>query len=554
MSFSGEEIAIIGTSCRVAGADSPAELWQSMISGEDLQSDTSPRFSGYYDEANGQNKGLTNVRHAYLLKGDLNRFDNSFFSISPVEAAAIDPQQRLLLEICWEAFESAGIRLDKLRGSDTAVFAGLFTSDYGTSLLRDIDTTPKYHSTGTSNSIAANRISYFFDLHGPSMVIDTACSSTLTALHQAINTLRAGEAKQAVVCGANLIINPDMFVTMSELGFLSPRGRCHSFDASGDGYARGEGVMAIILKPLKEAIADNDPIRAVIRGSRLNQDGRTNGITLPSSEAQEENIRKLYASIGILPSDVDYIEAHGTGTRIGDPIEMTAIERIFASPQRSQKLIVGSIKCHVGHLEACAALIGIIKTIECLERGFVPAQLHLREPNPKINFNELKIPTSTLPWHERKGRARMAGVNSFGFGGANGHVVLEQYLRSDAPNTGATERPFLVKISAETEAALARSRDDLASYLSSSGVHICDVSYTSLLRRSLLRKSQYFVASSTKDLIQQLSPGTNNTLPAVITSQDSEGSKPFGIVLVFVLLHAWDIPLAKSLQLMLQAS
>jgi len=502
-----------------------------MIAGEDLQSDTSARFSGYYDEINGQTKGLTNVHHAYLMKKGIDRFDNSFFGIPPVEAAAIDPQQRLLLEICWEAFESAGIRLDKLRGSDTAVFAGLFTSDYGTSLLRDIDATPKYHSTGTSNSIAANRISYFFNLRGPSMVIDTACSSTVTALHQAITTLKAGEAEQAVVCGANLILNPDMFVTMSELGFLSPRGRCHSFDASGDGYARGEGVMAIVLKPLKKAIADNDPIRAVIRGSRLNQDGRTNGITLPSGEAQEENIRRLYDSIGILPSDLDYLEVHGTGTKVGDPIEMGAIERIFASEQRSQKLIAGSVKCHVGHLEACAALIGIIKSIECLERGFVPAQLHLLEPNPKINFHELNVPTSTTPWPVRKDRARMAGINSFGFGGANGHVVLEQYLRTDEPDTAVVARYFLVKVSADSESALARSREDLASYLSASSIRIADVSYTSLLRRSLLRKSQFFVASSTTDLIQRLRAEANNTLPAIMTSQSNESSKRLAFVL-----------------------
>ncbi|KAL2752849.1 hypothetical protein ACRALDRAFT_1083424 [Sodiomyces alcalophilus JCM 7366] len=530
-----ENIAIIGTSCRVAGANSPAELWQSMIAGEDLQSDTSARFSGYYDQVNGKTKGLTNVRHAYLMKDGIDRFDNSFFGIAPVEAAAIDPQQRLLLEICWEAFESAGIPLDKLRGSDTAVFAGLFTSDYGTSLLRDIDATPKYHSTGTSNSIAANRISYFFNLRGPSMVIDTACSSTLTALHQAIITLKAGEADQAVVCGANLILNPDMFVTMSELGFLSPRGRCHSFDASGDGYARGEGVMAIVLKPLDKAIADNDPIRAVIRGSRLNQDGRTNGITLPSGAAQEENIRNLYSSVGISPSDLDYLEAHGTGTKVGDPIEMGAIERVFASEQRSQKLIAGSIKCHVGHLEACAALIGIIKTIECLERGFVPAQLHLVEKNPKINFDELRIPTSTIPWPEKQGRPRMAGVNSFGFGGANGHVVLEQFLRTTPePDTTSVARPFLVKVSADTESALARSRDHLASYLSASppsSIHISDVSYTSLLRRSLLRKSQFFVASSTTDLVQKLRAEANNALPPVMSSQGDEGGKRLALVL-----------------------
>lgn len=434
-----DDIAIIGTACRVAGAKSPVGLWESLMEGRDVQADTSSRFTGYYDEKHGKSKGLTNVHNAYLIEEGIDRFDNDFFGIAPVEAAAIDPQQRLLLEVTYEALESAGIPLERIRGTDTAVFAGmlleirnrpeepgsdsspgLFTSDYGTSLLRDVDTTPKYHSTGTSNSIAANRISYFFDVHGPSMVIDTACSSTITALHQAISCLKAGESKTAIVCGANLILNPDMFVTMSELGFLSPRGRCHSFDASGDGYARGEGVLSMVIKPLADAIADNDPIKAVIRGTRLNQDGKTNGITLPSGEAQQQNIELLYQRLNLSPDDVQYFEAHGTGTKVGDPIEMGAIERVFASPSRKDKLVVGSVKSNCGHLEACAALIGIIKTVECMQRGWIPGQLHLQNPNPKINFDDLHVPLEATRWPESTDGKRRAVVNSFGFGGANG--------------------------------------------------------------------------------------------------------------------------------------
>ncbi|KAF1818303.1 thiolase-like protein [Dissoconium aciculare CBS 342.82] len=478
MAPSEDPIAIIGTSCRVAGANNPAELWSSLLKGEDLQSST----------------------------------------------------DRMLLEVCWEAFESAGIALEKLRGSDTAVYAGLFVNDYGTSLLRDIDATPKYHSTGTANSIAANRVSYFFDLRGPSMVIDTACSSTITALHMASNALRAGDAQQAVVCGANIILNPDMFVTMSELGFLSPRGRCHSFDASGDGYARGEGVMAIVLKPLSQAIADNDPIRAIIRGSRLNQDGRTNGITLPSGEAQEDNIRKLYSSIGVDPSEVDYLEAHGTGTKVGDPIELGAIERVFTTVPRREKLIVGSIKCHVGHLEACAALIGIIKTIECLNRGAIPAQLHIKELNPKINFKDLHIPQELLQWPQKNQIPRLAGVNSFGFGGANGHVVLEQYIRPQTTAPLNASRPHLVRLSAETDSALAQSRADLAAYLVDQKSPLGDVSYMSLLRRSLLQKSQYFVASTLEDLVLQLQAGPGEAAPPVISSSGGDGPRSFAFV------------------------
>lgn len=305
------DIAIIGMSCRVAGANSPSQLWEMLAASKDVQQEIT-RFNsaGYYKPTGGPLKGLTNVRHAYLIDEGIDRFDNGFFSIPPLEALAMDPQQRLLLELAYEAVESAGLPLDGFQGTDTAVYTGMFTNDYGSSLLRDVDSTPKYQSTGTSNSIAANRLSYFFDLHGPSMVIDTACSSTMVALHQAVLSLKAGEAGMALVCGANLIINPDMFIHMSELGFLSPKGRCQSFDASGDGYARGEGVLALLLKPLDQAIRDGDPIRSVIRGTHINQDGRTNGITMPSSEAQQKNMDALYHKYDILPRDVQYFEAH----------------------------------------------------------------------------------------------------------------------------------------------------------------------------------------------------------------------------------------------------
>jgi acyl transferase domain-containing protein len=264
------------------------------------------------------------------------------------------------------------------------------------------------------------------------MVIDTACSSTITALHQAISCISAGDSKVAIVCGANLIMNPDMFVTMSELGFLSPRGKCHSFDASGDGYARGEGVLSMIIKPLADAIADNDPIKAVIKGSRLNQDGKTGGITLPSGDAQQKNMQHLYQRLELDPDNVQYFEAHGTGTRVGDPIEMGAIEQVFASSSRKEKLIVGSVKSNCGHLESCAALIGIIKTVECMERGWIPGQLHLQVPNPKINFDALHVPLEATPWPITVDNKRTAVVNSFGFGGANGKLNMLSRLRPRA--------------------------------------------------------------------------------------------------------------------------
>ncbi|KAJ6263867.1 Hybrid PKS-NRPS synthetase pynA [Drechslerella dactyloides] len=476
------DIAIIGMSCRVAGANTPSELWNVLAESQDVRSRIT-RFSadGFYHPEGGQRKGLTNVQHAYTIHDGIDRFDNGFFAITPVEASAMDPQQRLLLEVTYEAIESAGLRLDDISGTATAVYAGIFTTDYHTSLLRDVDATPKYQATGTANSIAANRISYTFNLTGHSVSLDTACSSTMVALHMAVKTIQNGEAPMAIVCGANLILNPDMFVHMSELGFLSPRGRCHSFDASGDGYVRGEGCLALLLKPLKQAIRDNDPIRAVIKGTRLNQDGRTQGITLPSSAAQRANMAALYDDHAINPADIQYVEAHGTGTAAGDPIEMSALDSIFGSSHTENPLVVGSIKSNIGHLESCAALAGIIKTVEALERGKIPPQMHFKNPNPKIDFSRMKIPTTLLDWPVSTSQVRRAAVNSFGFGGTNGHAVFENYPREHSPAVEES-RPFLFIISAENETSLNQLCSSYADYIEANQPSLRDLSLVERLR------------------------------------------------------------------------
>ncbi|KAL9609780.1 MAG: hypothetical protein Q9167_005476 [Letrouitia subvulpina] len=513
-------------SCRVAGANSPAQLFENLASSKDVRREID-RFNsvGYYKPSGGPRKGLTNVRHAYLLDEGIDRFDNEFFAIPAIEAEAIDPQQRLLLELAYEAIENAGIPLEKIQGTDTAVYTGLFTNDYGTSLLRDVDFTPKYQSTGTSNSMAANRISYFFDLRGPSMVLDTACSSTLAALHQALNGLKAKESEMALVCGANLILNPDMvsndaatpsgvfpfvsqhiltqFIHMSELGFLSPDGTCKSFDASGNGYARGEGVLALLIKPLAYALRDNDPIRSVIKATRMNQDGRTNGITLPSSEAQRWNMQALYANSKLSPGDIQYLEAHGTGTKVGDPIELSAVDSIFGAYHSEQPLIVGSAKSNVGHLEACAAIVGVIKTVECLERGQIPAQKHFINPNPNVNFTSINIPTSLINWPPTKNGIRRAAVNSFGFGGTNCHAVLE-YFPLTAPVSRETSRPFLFKISAASEFSLQRLATIYADYVSTSQPTLDRLAYTLFVRRSTLKKSLFLIATNHGDFVEKL--------------------------------------------------
>ncbi|KAK6359052.1 hypothetical protein TWF696_000222 [Orbilia brochopaga] len=511
--YQDDDIAIIGMSCRVAGANTPSELWNVLAESQDVRSRIT-RFSadGFYHPEGGPRKGLTNVQHAYTIHDGIDRFDNGFFSITPVEASAMDPQQRLLLEVVYESIESAGLRLDDISGTATAVYAGIFTTDYHTSLLRDIDATPKYQATGTANSIAANRISYTFNLTGHSVSLDTACSSTIVALHMAVKTIQNGEAPMAIVCGANLILNPDMFVHMSELGFLSPRGRCHSFDASGDGYVRGEGCLALLLKPLKQAIQDNDPIRAVIKGTRLNQDGRTQGITLPSSAAQRANMEALYKDYNINPADIQYVEAHGTGTAAGDPLEMSALDSIFGPSHVENPLVVGSVKSNIGHLESCAALAGIIKTVEALERGKIPPQMHFKTPNPKIDFSRMKIPTTILDWPSSSDRTRKAAINSFGFGGTNGHAVLESYPREDS-SLVQEDRPFLFIVSAENEASLNQLCTSYADYVEANQPSLQDLSYTLAARRSIHRRSRLFVADSCSSLVEKLRGDHSSSKP-----------------------------------------
>lgn len=337
-----KDIAVIGIACRVAGASSPAELWKNLLSSKDVQRRiTRFNIDGFYHPAGGPLKGLTNVDRAYMLDDDdVDKFDNAFFHVTPNEVTAMDPQQRILLEVSYEAIENAGIPLEDFVGTDTAVFTGTLSvssgsvsrlttvigiegSDYHSVLARDLDVAPEYIVTGTAGCMASNRLSYFYDLSGPSMSVDTACSSSMAALHQAVRTLQHGDSTMALVCGSNLILNPESFISMTELGFIGPSGRCRSFEALAEGYGRGEGIGVILLKTFQRAIDDHDPIRAVIKGTRLNQDGRTQGITLPSALAQQRNMESLYNELGIDRSGIQYLEAHVcvsvTGAIVDDP-------------------------------------------------------------------------------------------------------------------------------------------------------------------------------------------------------------------------------------------
>ena len=438
-----EPIAVIGTSCRFAGGvTTPSKLWELLANPIDLSREVPPeRFNiAAFYHPDGEYHGTTNSPKAYFLDQDHRVFDASFFNITPKEAEAIDPQQRMLLEVVYEALESAGYTLRQYAGRNVAVYAGLMTADYDMASQRDELDNSQYHATGNARSILSNRISYFFDFHGPSMTVDTACSSSLVALHQAVLSLRSGESSMACVAGANLILAPEQFIVESNLHMLSPSGHCRMWDAAADGYARGEGVAAIFIKPLSQAIADGDRIEAVIRETGVNSDGRSRGITMPNWVAQSALIQDTYQRAGLDPKDpqdrCQYFEAHGTGTSAGDPNEARAIEDAFfghdenATPS-NDKLLVGSVKTVIGHTEGAAGLAGLIKVIVSMRNGSVPPNLHLEKLNPEVEkyYTHLHVPTAIAPWPRAPaGQPKRGSINSFGFGGTNAHAIVEEYL------------------------------------------------------------------------------------------------------------------------------
>ncbi|KIW12217.1 hypothetical protein PV08_09493 [Exophiala spinifera] len=422
-------IAIIGLSCRLPGeASTPASFWESLLKARSEYSKVPPErweTGAFYDPLK-KRLNTSHVEGGHFLKQNIAAFDASFFNINQNEAQAIDPQQRMMLEVSYEAIENAGISLDSMAGSKTGCFIGAFTNDYREILFRDPDAAPKYAVTGAGAELLSNRLSWFYDLRGPSVTMGTACSSGLVALHLACQSIRTGESNMALVGATNLLLDPMMFIGLTRQQFLSPDGLCKSFDASGDGYSRGEGVVALMLKPVDQAIRDGDNIRAVIRGTGMNQDGKTKGITVPSTDAQAELIRTTYESAGIDFKDTHYFEAHGPGTKAGDPVELEAISRTVSKGRSERnKLIVGSVKSNIGHLESVAGLAGLIKSVYILETGIIPANLHFQTPNPSIPFDKWKImvPTKKMAW-PAKGPRRIS-VNSFGYGGTNAHAVLE---------------------------------------------------------------------------------------------------------------------------------
>ena len=420
-----DAIAIVGMACRFPGAPDLASFWRLLEAGADLVTD-GRRDPGPWNGVAGDPHGADSAARRGAFLEDIDKFDARFFRITPIEARMMDPRQRLLLETTWHALEDAGMDPGQLTGSNTGVYAGVGNGDY-----RDVAAiSGEAHGyLGTTMSVTAGRISFALGLTGPAVPLDMACASSLAAVHQAASALRQGEVEMALVGGVNAILSPDITTFMKEVGMLSTKGRCSTFDAEADGFVRGEGCGVVVLKRLSEARADGDRIWGVIRGSAVNQNGFSAGLTVPNGPAQERVIEEALARAGIEPGEVDYLEAHGAGSDLGDPIEVQAAAAVYGrqrSPERP--LLIGSVKTNIGHLECAAGVASLIKAVLAMNRGSIPKQLHFDNPTPHLEWDQLPVRVISEPtdWPSRPDRPARAGVSSFGLSGTNAHVVVEE--------------------------------------------------------------------------------------------------------------------------------
>ncbi|HEY2647253.1 MAG TPA: type I polyketide synthase, partial [Candidatus Acidoferrales bacterium] len=505
-----EPIAIVGIGCRFPGASDAESFWRVLRDGIETVGD----YPGGRFQSIDRAFSLDAVKRGTIatLRGGflpaLDQFDAEFFGISPREAVLLDPQQRLLLEVAWEAAEDAGIPVGKLSGSKTGVFVGLWNSDYERCIFENSRDLDFYATTGGGRYPASGRLAYFLDLRGPNLTVDTACSSSLVAIHLACASLRNGESEMALAGGVNVILSPEITVSYSAAKMLSPEGRCKFGDAAADGYVRSEGAGIVFLKTLSRAIADGDSIYALIRGSAVNNDGRSSGSMIaPSREGQEDMLRKALLDAGVAPHEIDYIEAHGTGTLAGDPVEIAAISNVVANESRIQPSLVGSVKTNFGHTESAAGAAGLIKVALSLQHGAIPASLHFREPNPRIDWsgNIVAVPSETTPWPARA-TASVGGVSGFGITGTNAHVILQGAPEFAAkPHMLGVSHIFL--LSAQTPAALdacaASWRDRLLAD-SAWPASLADLAHTASVRRSHHDHRLVLVASTREELLDHI--------------------------------------------------
>jgi acyl transferase domain-containing protein/aryl carrier-like protein len=528
-----EPIAIVGMGCRFpGGAENPERFWQRLRDGFDAIREVTPDrwdVDAHYDP-DPATPGKMYARHAGLLDR-VDAFDAGFFGISPRECESMDPQQRLLLEVAWEALEDAGLPRERLSEGQTGTYVGVMFHDYSQLIasagLEHVDT---YFGTGNGIAFLSGRLSYHLGLRGPSLVIDTACSSSLVAVHLACQSLRSGESDVALACGVNLILSPLSTLIMCKLRALAPDGRCKTFDASADGYVRGEGCGVVVLKRLSDAMAQGDRIWAVIRGSAVNQDGASAGLTVPNGLAQQAVIRRALSNAGVEARQVGYVEAHGTGTRLGDPLEVRSLWAVLREGRGADApLAVGSLKTNVGHMEGAAGVGALIKTVLALRNGQIPPHLHFKTLNPLIAEERIPIhvPTELTPWPAIDGR-RSAGVSSFGLSGTNAHVIIEEAATPAPVAAEAAQPPHLLCLSARSEAALKelarRYRDHLAAHAEQAFADVCFMANTA---RSHFEHRLAIVAADGADCGRKLEQWLEGgTPPGVICGQPNAAASP----------------------------
>lgn len=506
-----QPIAVIGMACRFpGGANSPEQFWQNIYNGIDAVGPIPadrwvPEFAREADIY----PPVPMEKWQGGFVDYIDQFDAQFFGITPREAATIDPQQRMVLELAWQALERAGIPADSLNGSQTGVFIGISTNEFY-QLIKSVKHDPldAYMATGIALNVAAGRLSFTLGLQGPSVAVDTACSSSLTALHLACNSLRSGESDLVITGGVNAILSPQAYPVLLKWGMLSPDGRCKVFDASANGFARAEGGGMLVLKRLSDAIANNDPVLAVIRGSAVNQDGHSTGLTAPKGLAQQQVIETALENAGVKPRQISYVEAHGTGTPLGDPIEVEALGAVLGRERdHSQPLLLGSVKSVIGHTEAASGSASVIKTILAMQHKVVPPNLHLHEPSPQIPWPDFPVivPTEPTPWQPAPDSRRLVGISGFGFSGTNAHVILEEPPELEKP-VNAIDRPaHLLTVSARSQKALKERVRDLADALTNdTATPLADVAHTLNAGRVAFAYRLAFTAASREEAIQKL--------------------------------------------------
>jgi len=522
-----EPIAIVGMACRFpGGAVDPESFWRLLCDRVDAVREVPPDrwdVDAFYDPDPAA-PGKMCTRWGGFLDG-IDLFDNHFFGISDREAARMDPQQRLLMETAWEALEDAGIPPETIRGRRIGVFIGLAQSEYAFMLVNDIEQTDAYVATGTSLCLAANRLSFLYGLHGPSLTLDTACSSSLVALHMACQHIRNGDCEAALVGGANLLLSPIGTINLTKSGFCATDGRVRAFDADATGYVRSEGAGLIVIKPLEDALKNNDPILAVIRSSAVNQNGTSNGLTAPSRAAQEQVLREAYAQAKIAPATVQYVETQGTGTRLGDAIEALALGNVLREGRPADKpCAIGSVKTNLGHMEAASGMASLMKTVLALKHRQLPPSIHFKKPSPDIPFAALplRVQTELAPWPEPEGHPRLAGVSAFGYGGSNAHIILEEAPAGASESTAKSLD--LLPISARTESALGDLVRRYIDFLSNDPPAWSDVCYTASARRTHHDCRLIVAADSAARAVELLKQHLDGQTPEGVFA----GRKPYG--------------------------